>query len=162
MGDVDESMVDTQVIQALDVLPSVGKLLYMTIARYPGVAGRSLAQVKMLTHLHHTGSCTVGEVASACGVSMSAASELIDRLVEDDLVIRGVNPDDRRQVLLAPTAEARRLGDEIREMRSRQVRTALDRLAPQHRAAFAPVLQALAATLQEELDSGPYSRPDRS
>lgn len=146
-GSIDEAQVE----QAIDVLPSIGKLLFMTVARYPGVAGRSLAQVKMLIHLHHSGSCTVGELAEACGVSMSAASELVDRLVDDDMITRRVNPEDRRQVLLAPTEETRRLGAEVRAMRSRQVREASARLAPEHRSSFVPVLQALAATLQAEI-----------
>lgn len=143
---------DAQVNQALDVLPKIGKLLFLTIARYPGVAGRSMAQVKMLTHLHHSGSCSVGELAEACGVSMSAASEVVDRLVDDELITRRANPLDRRQVLLAPTEAARQVGADILDMRSRQVRTAIDRLAPEHRAAFVPVLDALAATLQDDVD----------
>ena len=142
---------EVQMDEALAVLPSIGKLLFMTIARYPGVEGRSLAQVKMLTHLHHSGSCTVGELAAACGVSMSAASELVDRLVVDNMITRHSNPEDRRQVLLSPTAEAIRLGTEIRAMRTRQVHTALQRLPSEYRPAFVPVLEALAATLQEEL-----------
>ncbi len=137
--------------QIVDLLPSIGKLLSMTVARYPGATGRSLAQIKMLTHLHHHGPCTVGELAAASGVSMSAASEVADRLVEDGMITRRTNPDDRRQVLLTPTKDATRLGAEIRAMRSRQVRSALDRLEPVHRPSVVPVLQALSDALHEEM-----------
>jgi DNA-binding MarR family transcriptional regulator len=141
-----------RVDQAVDLLPSIGKLLFMTVSRYPGLAGRSLAQVKMLIHLHHSGSCTVSELAGACGVSMSAASELIDRLVADDMIIRGSNPEDRRQVLLTPTLKARELGNKIRAMRERQIEVALGKLSSEHEPAFLPVLKALAETLQEDFD----------
>ncbi|HEV2109470.1 MAG TPA: MarR family transcriptional regulator [Thermomicrobiales bacterium] len=141
---------DPLIQQVIDLLPSIGKLLSMTVAHYPGATGRSLAQIKMLTHLHHHGPCTVGELAVASGVSMSAASEVADRLVEDGMITRGTNPDDRRQVLLTPTEDAIRLGAEIRAMRSRHVRSALDRLDPVHRPAVVPVLQALSDALHEE------------
>lgn len=82
---------------------------------------------------------------------MSAASEVAGRLVEDGMITRKTNPDDRRQVLLTPSEDATRLGAEIRAMRSRQVRSALDRLDLVHRPSVVPVLQALSDALHEEM-----------
>lgn len=142
---------DDTVEQAVDLLPGIGRLLFLTAARYPCVAGRSLAQIKTLVHLHHHGECTVSELAAACGVSLSAASEVADRLVEEGMIIRMTNPVDRRQVLLRPSEAASRVGAEIRAMRSRQVRSMLGRLGPEHQVAVVPVLEALFNTLDEDI-----------
>jgi DNA-binding MarR family transcriptional regulator len=144
-------MDDDAVDQVVDLLPGIGRLLFMTAARYPCVAGRSFAQIKTLVHLHHHGECTVSELAAACGVSLSAASEVADRLVEEGMIIRTANPDDRRQVLLRPSETALRVGAEIRALRSRQVRSMLDRLDPEHQLAVVPVLEALFNTLDEDI-----------
>jgi DNA-binding MarR family transcriptional regulator len=151
--------IDALVEEAMPLLPEIGKLLYATIARYQHSHGLSLAQIKALAHIvfHHRR--TVGEIAGGLGVSMPAASEVVDRLVEAGLAERGTNPADRRQVLVWPTPEAERIGAELRALRRSQLRAALERLTPEDRPSFVRSLAALVEALRQTPDEPPAACP---
>jgi DNA-binding MarR family transcriptional regulator len=53
-------------------------------------------QVEVLTMLLHSTFCSLGEIASAFGVSYAAASKMINRLEDKGLVTRSINEMDRR------------------------------------------------------------------
>jgi len=53
-------------------------------------------QIEVLTVLSRSTSCSLGEIASALGVSYAAASKMIDRLEDKVLVTRSINEMDRR------------------------------------------------------------------
>ncbi len=133
-----------------EVLPEIGRRLYALVAEHPKVAGRPLGQIKAMLYLYRQGQCTVSEIAAKVGVSMPAASELIDRLVDDGFVERQVNPADRRQVLVRLTPQAQAYGTEIHALRRAQIQTTLDRLLPEHREAFVRGLTVLAEVLGED------------
>lgn len=133
-----------------EVLPEIGRRLYALVAEHPQVAGRPLGQIKALLHLYRHGQCTVSEIAAQVGVSLPAASELIDRLVDDGFVERQVNPADRRQVLIRLTPQAQAYGSEIHALRRAQILATLDRLAPEHREPFVRGLTVLAEVLGED------------
>ncbi len=135
---------------AAATLPVIGKSLHTAVSQHPLAAGRSLGQLKTLVLLHDQERATVGEIAAGLGVAMPTASELVDRLVEDDLAERATNPTDRRQVLVWLTPQAREFGSQLYALRCAQVRAAFDRLAPDERPAFVRGLQALAAVLNED------------
>lgn len=140
---------DEIIQQVLIALPLIGKRLHASVAAHPEAAGRSLGQIRAMVHLYHHDSSTVGDLAGALGVTMPTASELIDRLVEDGLVERAVNPEDRRQVLVSLTPRAREFGNRIHQVRRAQVKSALSRLEPHEWPAFARSMQALAEALAE-------------
>jgi DNA-binding MarR family transcriptional regulator len=58
--------------------------------------GLSMSQIGALFRLHHSGACAVTDIAENIGVSPAAASQLLDRLVQADLLIRTEDPEDRR------------------------------------------------------------------
>lgn len=47
-------------------------------------------------HLHRSGSCGVTEIGEHLGVSSAAASQMLERLVQQGLVLRAEDPMDRR------------------------------------------------------------------
>lgn len=141
---------DEVVDAAMPLIPQIGRLIYAAFVRHAGASGLSLGQMKALAHLHHAGQATVGEIGAGMGISMPAASELIDQLVDRALVERGVNPADRRQVVLRITPGATRIGEELGALRRAQVRAALARLGPAERSAFLPVLTALVEALEQD------------
>ena len=133
-----------------EVLPEIGRRLYALVAEHPKVARRPLGQIKAMLYLYRQGQCTVSEIAAKVGVSLPAASELIDRLVDDGFVERQVNPADRRQVLVRLTPRAQAYGTEIHALRRAQILATLDRLPPDHREAFVRGLVVLAEVLGED------------
>lgn len=56
----------------------------------------SMSHLGTLFYLHHCGSCGVTEVGDHLGVTSAAASQLLDRLVEQGMVVREEDPNDRR------------------------------------------------------------------
>ncbi|MGH2560247.1 MAG: MarR family winged helix-turn-helix transcriptional regulator [Thermomicrobiales bacterium] len=144
---------DILIDEATELLPRVSKLMHAAMACYPHMANRTFAQKRALAQLYHSSGSSLGELAQAVGLSMPAASEMIDRLVEEGLVARAVNPADRRQVIVELTATARTIGDEIRVIHRAQVQAALDRMAPEERPVFVRSLRALAEALHDSVDT---------
>ena len=60
-----------------------------------------------------------GEIADALYVSMPAASEIVDRLVDTGHVSRASDPADRRRVIVSTTTESQRAIDRLVEVEGR-------------------------------------------
>jgi DNA-binding MarR family transcriptional regulator len=76
--------------------------------RFMEGAGLSHSQVGALMRLHHLGSCGVSDIAGQLGITVAAASQMVDRLVQQGLLERAEDPSDRRfkQVSLTPKGKA--------------------------------------------------------
>lgn len=135
--------------EAIELLPSLVRLLKTTLCFPTEVAAVPFGHIRVFSLLYHSGRSTVGQVAAGIGVSLATASELIDKLVDDGWIERGVNPADRRQVHLWLTPKAVAISDKIHDMRRAQMTSAFDRLAPEDRPAFVRGLRALIEALEE-------------
>lgn len=67
----------------------------------------------LLSFLARYSPTACGELTRVFGVKPSTLTSMLDRLVARGLVTREVDADDRRSVLVAPTAEGRRLARRI-------------------------------------------------
>lgn len=146
---------ETLVDRAVQLLPVIGASLYSGISHLGQAYRLTPAQVKVLLLLGSRAQMTVGEIAAALAVSMPAASELVDRLVDAGHLVRTSDPTDRRKVLVAATPDARRIGVELRELRQDQVRHALNQLTPEERLCFVPSLEALVVGLTRGTETVP-------
>lgn len=145
---------DTRLIdEAIVLLPEIGKCLLASVSRHPRLAGSSVPQIKALGFLAHRAPCTVGDLANGLGIAMATASEAVDRLVERDLIVRTIDPADRRRVMLALTEQGRSLTDEMTAVRRRQLRETLSRLSPDERATFVYALGVLADVLRDDIET---------
>ena len=145
LDEPDDALVET----GIGLLPTIGRTLYSAIAELGHAHGLTMSQTKAILHLSAGNQTTVGEIATALGISMPSASELIDRLVEAGHAVRAPDPSDRRRVLIFATPEAARIGEQLRDFRRQQLRLALSHLPPAERPMFIRSLQALVAALQE-------------
>jgi DNA-binding MarR family transcriptional regulator len=93
-------------------------------------SGLSMSQLNAMFHIHHCGTCGVREVAENLGVTSAAASQMIDRLVQLDLLQRTEDPFDRRNKSLALTAKGHSLILESIEPRHRWVQDLTAALSP--------------------------------
>lgn len=105
------------------------------------------AQVKVLLQLSRNEQMSVGEIADALFVSMPAASEIVDRLVDSGHLVRASDPTDRRRVIVSTTTESQHAIDRLVELRRTQIRKALLRLSPEERPVAIRTLDALIAEL---------------
>jgi DNA-binding MarR family transcriptional regulator len=71
--------------------------------------GLTMAQFGTLLQLHHRGACGVSNIGNELGVTNSAASQMLERLVQLDLVARTEDPKDRRVKLIVLTEKSRQI-----------------------------------------------------
>ena len=76
--------------------------------RYARDAGMSMQQFGMLFYLSHHGACAVSDIGGHLGVTSAAASQMVERLVQQGLLQRSEDPHDRRvkKVVLTPQGQA--------------------------------------------------------
>jgi DNA-binding MarR family transcriptional regulator len=70
-------------------------------------------QMKAVVFLAHRGRITMGELADGLEIGRAAASELVARLTEKDVVVREDDPDDRRVVHVRLAARAAGYADSL-------------------------------------------------
>jgi len=83
------------------------------------VSDFSLAQFRVLMVVHHFGSLSVNELRQQLNIAQSSTSEIIDRLVQQQMLKRENDPQDKRKTRLVLTPRAVKLirnqGDRIKE-----------------------------------------------
>jgi len=71
--------------------------------RYTRENGLSMSQIGALFHIHREGSGGVTDLGDSLGVTSAAASQMLERLVQQDLILRSEDQLDRRVKQLALT-----------------------------------------------------------
>jgi len=123
--------------------------------------GLTMSQAKVL-YLVQAAPTGLTELAGRLGVSVSTASELVDRLVEAGLVDRRDDPSDRRHVLLSLTASGSAGLDRMRELNAHQMRLMLERVSTADLALIDRVIRILADAADGLAASSNSSLPARA
>ncbi len=108
----------------------------------------TVAQLKSLFFIANEGSTNFRRLAAALGVTPSNVTGIIDRLVEQGLVSRRENPEDRRVMLLEATEKGKMLLADLRESRTGYLSEALANLSPQELSVVARGLTLKAKALE--------------
>ena len=120
-----------------------------SFVRYARGRGLSMSQMATLFQISHRGRLAVSDIGESLGVTNAAASQLLDRLVQQELVLRSENPQDRREKQLVLTELGRQVL--LESARSRQVW--LERLAatltPEEQATVSEALEILMAHINQ-------------
>jgi MarR family 2-MHQ and catechol resistance regulon transcriptional repressor len=77
--------------------------------RFMEEADLSPSQVTALMHLMHCGECGITDIGEYLGVSVPAASQMVDRLVGQGVLVRSEGANDRRFKQVALTEKGREL-----------------------------------------------------
>ncbi len=64
--------------------------------RFVKTTGLSMPQFSILMQLHYKGSCGMSEISERFDVTAAAASQLVEKLVQSELIERTEDPSDRR------------------------------------------------------------------
>lgn len=67
----------------------------------------SMSQMGALLNIHRQGVCSVSDIGDELGVTSAAASQMLDRLVQQELIARSEDPNDRRSKMLVLTDKGR-------------------------------------------------------
>jgi DNA-binding MarR family transcriptional regulator len=79
------------------------------LLRYARDSGLSMSNLGAIFHVHRIGSCGVTELGDHLGVTSAAASQMLERLVQQELILRTEDPDDRRVKQIALTDKGHRI-----------------------------------------------------
>ena len=90
--------------------------------------GISMTQIHVLRQLEQHGTMSMSRIAELLDVSLSNATGIIDRMAERGLVERVRVPDDRRVVLVQPSALGLQALDETEGIKLDRIRAICDRL----------------------------------
>ncbi len=71
--------------------------------------GLTMAQFGAMIQIYHKGGCGVSDIGSDLGVTNSAASQMLERLVQLKLITRSEDPSDRRVKLIVLTDIGRQI-----------------------------------------------------
>ncbi len=98
---------------------------------YSKTCGLSMSQLGALFRLYHKGARGVSDIGDDLGVTSAAASQMLERLVRQDLVLRSEDPVDRRVKQLVLTDKGRQILHETVRARQGWLEQVAQQLTPQ-------------------------------
>jgi DNA-binding MarR family transcriptional regulator len=117
--------------------------------RYSRESGISIHQFGALFYLQRKGTCGVSQVGEDLGVTNAAASQMIDRLVQQKLLERTEDPHDRRLKQLVLTQKGKDLVDASIEARQSWLEELSRQLTSEQQDRIISALDQLSAAAQE-------------
>jgi DNA-binding MarR family transcriptional regulator len=111
-----------QCIDALSELVRAFRTIQISQRNHPWLLlDMTMAQLKAVMLLVQSGGLRSRELADGLGIAPSAATPLVDRLVDQKLVRREADAEDRRIIWIRPTAKSVGLYDELLQQTNRPV-----------------------------------------
>ena len=112
----------------------------------------TMAQLKAVMLLCRKGRAKGRELADGLGIAPSAATPLVDRLVEQKLAKREDDPADRRIVWILPTKKAQAVYDQLLHTSSGVLEDVINEVPARDRKAVRDSVQLLAAAAARVLE----------
>ena len=88
----------------------------------------TIAQLRVMLILRTQGPVRMSRVASNIGTALSTATGIVDNLIKKDLVLRDIDPNDRRVVICKLSPEGKNLMDKLWKQGQLQMKKLLDGL----------------------------------
>lgn len=129
---------------------------FHNVGRYVKATGLSMAQFSLLIFLQHAGSRGVRDIGRHMGVTPAAASQLVERLVQNGLADRTEDPEDRRNRSVRLSGRGRTFLEETIGQRFEWLPALAEGLSAEERKA---VVAALPALLRAESALPPLEPP---
>lgn len=109
----------------------------------------TVSQCTLLFSLFHQEKCKMSELARELGITMGAATSIVDRLIKAGLVKRERSTEDRRVVLVSLSKKGRRMMEEVHKVALGLITKLLSRLSAREREAFLSAYEKMS----EEIES---------
>jgi DNA-binding MarR family transcriptional regulator len=110
---------------------------------YARERGLSMSQLGALFHIHHSGSSGVTDLGDDLGVTSSAASQMLERLVQQELILRSEDPSDRRVKQIILTDKGLQVVQESMHTRQRWLSDLAENLSDSEKGAIIAALNIL-------------------
>jgi len=118
--------------------------------------GLSMPQLGVLMQLHYHGNCGVSDLSDRFDITNAAASQLVDKLVQNGLILREEDPTDRRAKLLNLTEKGEELVRQGVDGHYRWVNQLAGKLTSEERAKVAEAMTILTETARQ---TDEFSKP---
>ena len=125
---------------------------------YARDCGLSMSQLGALFHIERSGSSGVTDLGDDLGVTSSAASQMLERLVQQDLVLRSEDPSDRRVKQIILTDKGHQVLRESIRARQRWLADLAEALSDSEKEA---IIAALNTLIDKANQLGQPVEPDR-
>jgi DNA-binding MarR family transcriptional regulator len=112
----------------------------------------TMPQLKIILIIFTDGPARISTLASTLGVSLSTTTGITDRLIHQDLIVRGNDPQDRRAVVCSLTDKGRELATRLWEQGQSRVRDILGKMELSKLKTISEAIEIIleAVSLQEE------------
>ena len=117
--------------------------------RFAKSTGLSMPQFSLMMQLHHKGACGMSTVSEGFDITPAAASQLVDKLVQNGFIQRVEDHHDRRAKLLSLTDTGRKLIEQGMTERYRWVNELAGKLSAEERAQVSEALDIMTRAAQE-------------
>jgi DNA-binding MarR family transcriptional regulator len=109
------------------------------------------AQAQVLFYIAQHPGCYMGQVAKTFNVTLSAITQIVDRLVQKRFLTRVSNPTDRRVSILELTTEGKTLVQELEKLQVEVLEPVLQRLSARDRDHLIKGLEKFVAAVADGL-----------
>jgi DNA-binding MarR family transcriptional regulator len=113
----------------------------------------TIVQLKSLFFIDFEGNTNFKNLAVALGVTPPSVTSIVDRLVDQGLVSREENPENRRMQVLKTTDKGKALLAKLTESRRSRISSLLSNLSLQDLASLARILAAMSETIEHSQGS---------
>ena len=110
----------------------------------------AISHIMVVDVLSERGDCTMGELAKELNFTMSAATAIVDRMIEHRLVKRERDKEDRRIVRVSLVSGGKDLGKRIHEFRKRVSEDLFSVLSSSEKKAYLGMLKKVYSNITEK------------
>ncbi len=111
--------------------------------RFMDDAGLSATQTNTLMRIYHRGTCGVSDIGDHAGITSAAASQMIERLVQQGYIDRSEAPEDRRAKRIYLTEKGETLVKKAIEARHAWLERVINTLSSEEKDVVAAALRVL-------------------
>lgn len=117
--------------------------------RFAKTTGLSMPQFSILMQLHYKGSCGMSQISERFNVTAAAASQLVEKLVQSELIERVEDPNDRRAKQLSLSKKGAQLVEKGIDERHRWMDELAAKISLEERGKVVDALEILTRAAQQ-------------
>ena len=131
------------------LMPSIMREFLKRQAKEITQGNITFSQILILDILRGKDSMRMGELANSLGVSMAAATGIVDKLVRNGFALRGGSPNDRRIVNISITSQGKRIAEKHNQARMKAIVDIFKNLSEPDRNKYLEILQKINQHLRQ-------------
>ena len=104
--------------------------------------------------IRHLLPCNLGEIMTAIGLTSAGASLFVERLVQQNVLERTQDPEDRRNIRISATPQVQQVLNEVDELLSKRISEYLSTVPPEQVAGIGDATRLICERLLHDFREG--------